>query len=383
MVLSFPSYRHSPNPVFFANPHIPHLFPTFEGGKRCTLGQCADHFSRRSAVGGSQHREHTMRSATNKRANRTSLRFASEMVEHLEPRLVLSGSMGPMVDDALENNNSLGAVRAKPESTHGGDSANLGQVDGEGRIVLSKLQLADRRDLYQIKLDRDGGEFDYVRLNHSVRRGNLDLMLLNNRGKVVARSQNNGNVENISLDGMNAGTYFIQVIGRKFQTNPNYQLSISVDWKLWEHPFGDDDAPLEDFPVGNLPDDPYETNNDTIGQVRQVPVGPNSPNLGQISSSFNLQSLKLSDTRDIYRFELSAPLGFGSSIRIHAFEAMNVILFNSLGSTISLADGYNGNTSLSLGGLGAGEYFVAVTHYALDNPPGFDYWLEFTLPAAA
>lgn len=323
-----------------------------------------------------------MRSATSLRSARRNANPGT-FVEQLEPRLVMSGSMGPNLDDGLENNNSLAAVRAQESSTHGGDSANLGEVDGQGRIVLSRLRMADRRDLYKIELRQDGGEFDYVRLNHNVRKGNLDLMLLNNRGKVVARSQLNGNVEQISLDGLSEGTYFIQVIGRKFQPNPNYQLSISVDWKEWEHPFGDDDMPLEDFPIGNLPDDAYETNNDFIAQVRQIPVGPNSPNLGPISSSFNLTSLKLSDTRDIYRFEITEPMGFGATIRVHAFEAMNMFLYNSLGDTIGIADGYNGNEILSLGGLGAGEYYVAVTHYALDNPPGFDYWLQFNLSDAA
>lgn len=316
------------------------------------------------------------------RTNRRIGRATDTLMENLEPRIVLSAAMGPYVDDAYEDNNSIAAVNAQEPGAP--NSANLGEVDGMGRIVLQGLRMADRRDLYRIDLRRDAGEFDYVRLNHNVRRGNLDLMLLNNRGKVLLRSQSNANIEHISLDGLPAGSYFIQVIGRKFQPNPNYQLSVSVDWKEWEHPFGDDDAPLEDFPPSiPLDDDMYERGNNTIAQVRAQPLGPYSPNLGPISSSFNIEGLILADTRDIYRFELTAPLAFGSTIRIHAFEAMNVFLYNSWGNTISFADGYNGNDTISLGGLGAGEYFIAVTHYALDNPPGFDYWLQFTLPAAA
>lgn len=313
---------------------------------------------------------------------RRDARTHDHLLEQLEPRLVLSGGMGPMTDDPFEDNNSVRAVNRQEAGGEG--SANLGEVDGMGRIVLTNLRMADRRDLYRIQLRETGGEFDYVRLNHNVKRGNLDLMLLNQRGNVLLRSQGNGNVENISLEGVPAGTYFVQVIGRKFQSNPNYQLSLSVDWKEWEHPFGDDDQPLDDFPSATpLPDDAYERGNNTFAQVRAQPLGPNSPNLGPIASSFNIQNLKLSDTRDIYRFEITSPMAFGSSIRIHAFEAMNVFLYNSLGNTIGMADGYNGNDTVSLGGLGVGEYFIAVTHYALDNPPGFDYWLQFTLPSAA
>lgn len=315
-------------------------------------------------------------------------------LESLEQRSLLSGSMGPRPDDRFEPNDTAAQVIAAPEGVAG--SSNLGAF--EGHAEHRALRLVDRRDMFRIVLNAEGEAGDGVRIKFNTKQGNLDMRLFNAAGQTVGKSMSNTNNESISLEGREAGEYFIQIIGRKNATNSNYRLWIDVEPKQVDN--GDDDGGTDGGGDDGTPDqgsgdgaggggnlgqptlldDDYENDNDSIAQVRALATGGTSANFGLINQSFSLNSLKLSDHVDYYRFELSADRAAHACVRVASLEPLNMILFNSAGQSIALADAYNGVDTIGFTNLAAGEYFLQVSHYALDNPVNVDYALTFSFP---
>jgi hypothetical protein len=76
--------------------------------------------------------------------------------------------------------------------------------------------------------------------NHSVginflhNQGDLDIVLYDKDGNFINSSQGVSDREKISLAGLDAGTYFLQVYGYSGETNPNYNLFLTLpesqDW---------------------------------------------------------------------------------------------------------------------------------------------------------
>ncbi len=308
-------------------------------------------------------------------------------LETLEQRSLLSGSMGPRPDDRFEPNDNAAQVIAAPEGAAG--SSNLGAF--EGHAEYRALRLVDRRDMFRVVLNADGEAGDGVRIKFNNRQGNVDMRLFNAAGQTVGKSLSNTNSESISLAGKAAGEYFLQIIGRKNATNSNYRLWVDIEPKQSDD--SGDDSGQDGGDSGSsgsggggslgqpdLLDDDYENGNDSIAQVRALATGGTSANFGLINQSFSLNSLKLSDHVDIYRFELSADRAAHACMRVASLEPLNMVLFNSAGQSIALADAYNGVDTIGFTGLAAGEYFVQVSHYALDNPVNVGYALTFSFP---
>lgn len=311
-------------------------------------------------------------------------------LEALEQRSLLSGSMGPRPDDRFEPNDTAAQVMTAPEGVAG--SSNLGAF--EGHAEHRALRLVDRRDMFRIVLNAEGEAGDGVRIKFNHKQGNLDMRLFNAAGQTVGKSLSNTNSESISFEGQAAGEYFLQIVGRKNATNSNYRLWIDVEPKQVDN--GDDDSGTDGGGDDGTPDqgsggggnlgqptvldDDYENGNDSIASVRGLAAGGTSANFGLINQSFSLNSLKLSDHADYYRFELSADRAAHACVRVASLEPLNMILFNSAGQSIALADAYNGVDTIGFTNLAAGEYFLQVSHYALDNPVNVDYALTFSFP---
>lgn len=301
-------------------------------------------------------------------------------LENLESRVFLA-AVGPVSDDRFEPNDAVKQVTKAAPGASG--SANFGAMEGEK--VLANVKLFDARDIFRFELTAPGEGNDLARIKLDNRKGNLDLRLMNSNGQVVRESVSKKNNEVVSLSGLPAGEYFIQVVGRAGAKNANYRLVVNIAPK--ETPPDDDGGDQGGDDGGSsggggggvqTPEDAYETSNDSIEQVRLLsPGAPNSANFGLINSSFSLMNLKLSDSHDIYRFELSENRPSHACVRIASMEPMNLILFNSEGQSIALADAYNGVDTIMLNNLAAGEYFVHVSHYALENPTDMDYGLQF------
>jgi len=86
----------------------------------------------------------------------------------------------------------------------------------------------DRYDWYRFETDRPGTAESLVSIEFSHAEGDLDLRLYNTNGYLEYSPEGFGDVEQVSLDHLPPGEYFVQVYGFEGMTNPSYSLSIDV-----------------------------------------------------------------------------------------------------------------------------------------------------------
>lgn len=126
---------------------------------------------------------------------------------------------GPQVtastaDDRYENNDTFAAA------------ANLGIVNG--RQTFTGLMLNDTQDWYRFTMRASGTSSAAVTLGFSNARGDLDLRLYNGSGGLLRSSLGHGDSERVSLAGLSAGTYYVQVVGYRGAHNPSYGLDVQT-----------------------------------------------------------------------------------------------------------------------------------------------------------
>lgn len=126
---------------------------------------------------------------------------------------------GPQVtssttDDRYENNDSFVAA------------ASLGTVNG--RQTFTGLMLNDTQDWYRFTMRAAGTATTAVALGFSNARGDLDLRLYNASGGLLRSSLGHGDGERVSLSGLSAGTYYVQVVGYRGAHNSSYSLDLQT-----------------------------------------------------------------------------------------------------------------------------------------------------------
>lgn len=125
--------------------------------------------------------------------------------------------------DAYEPNETLAEVRSKPPGAQ--NSPNLGTV--LQRRTIRNLSMTDANDWYAFKMDKVGTGGDYVRVESPwLRQGNLSLELYNSAGTLLRSSALSYNWEEVSLNGLAAGSYFVRVVRGGSTNNPEYWLTI-------------------------------------------------------------------------------------------------------------------------------------------------------------
>jgi hypothetical protein len=271
--------------------------------------------------------------------------------EALEPRQLLAVQPG---DDRFEPNDTAAEVRLAPENAT--NSPNLGTVTGQ-RIIRNLVRFDN--DVFRIRLAGTGSASDFARVVYSRAGGGaLVIQLLGPAGRVLQTGTNSGLTNTVSLQGRAPGIYFVRVFGQQGARNTMYRLTLQ--------------APPP-TPTGYEP-------NDTLAETAGQPEGANgSANLGAITGARSLSGIRLTDTYDIFRFRLVTPQAAGASQRfvsVSSAEPLNLVLFNEAGQSIRSASAYLGQTSIDLGGLADGAYFVQVTHYAL-TPGSYGYGLNW------
>jgi hypothetical protein len=117
-----------------------------------------------------------------------------------------------LVDDAYENNNTLGTAR------------DLGTLTSLRSIT--SLAMADGHDWYRFSMSGAGTSSDFVGVNFQNAQGNLGLELYNASGTRLAISDGLFDSERISLASRAAGTYYVHVYGVSGASNPSYSLQI-------------------------------------------------------------------------------------------------------------------------------------------------------------
>src|SRR5262249_55543481 len=92
--------------------------------------------------------------------------------------------------------------------------------------TITGLVMADSADWFRFTINQAGSSSAVtIRFQHA--QGNLDLRLYDASGTQLRSSEGTGDSERISLDGLAAGTYHVQVYGYPGAHNPNYTLEIN------------------------------------------------------------------------------------------------------------------------------------------------------------
>lgn len=118
-----------------------------------------------------------------------------------------------VTDDAYEENDSFSAAY------------NLGTLTSTRTIT--GLQMRDTADWFRFTTSFTGTTSHSVSISFTHSQGDLDLKLYNSSGTQIGASTGTGNSETISLNGLVAGTYYIQVYGYNGAQNPSYTLTIT------------------------------------------------------------------------------------------------------------------------------------------------------------
>jgi Leishmanolysin/Bacterial pre-peptidase C-terminal domain len=116
-------------------------------------------------------------------------------------------------DDAYENNDTRATAY------------NLGTLTAARTV--SSLRMADSADWFRFTTSAAGTSISSVSISFLNSQGNLQLALYNSSGGLVRSSLGTGNSESISLSGLAAGTYYVDVYGNAGATNPNYTLTVT------------------------------------------------------------------------------------------------------------------------------------------------------------
>jgi Ca2+-binding RTX toxin-like protein len=125
-------------------------------------------------------------------------------------------------DDVYEDNDSRAITDGRPQGAV--NSPNLGLLTA--KRVISGLALADSNDYFKFRMDGAGTTADYVRIDYDYSQGNIDFALWRADGSLVRGSETANNYEEISLNGLPAGTYYVNAYRWSAINNPNYTLTI-------------------------------------------------------------------------------------------------------------------------------------------------------------
>lgn len=166
--------------------------------------------------------------------------FADDVVDGVNADYSVTFNAG--YDDIYETNNSFEEVNNLPVSTTTNPTANLGVL--YGTTELSDLVLKqysnkiDETDWYRFEMTEKGAEGNEINLYYTstssqINDADLDLYLYkydesSSRGyTLVGKSYvEMTNVETISLEGLDAGVYYIKVVGNYSAGNVEYKLEI-------------------------------------------------------------------------------------------------------------------------------------------------------------
>ena len=118
----------------------------------------------------------------------------------------------PLVDDALESNDTLATAR---------DLGALVNVQ-----TTSNLVMADSHDWYRFSMAGPGAAGDRVAIDFQHWQGNLGVELYDAGGTRLGVANGTTGHEEISLAGRSAGTYYVHVYSAAGVTNPNYSLTV-------------------------------------------------------------------------------------------------------------------------------------------------------------
>lgn len=226
------------------------------------------------------------------------------------------------------NTSTLQADRYEYNNTAAHATHRTGGVSNGKRVTLIDLTLHNSSDVdyFKIILDGTGTNQNYIKTKFSHLNGDVELDLVNSSGSTIRSSHTSGNTENISLNGIPAGTYYAKVYGYRGATN-----TYSIEWNI-------------DTPINTQRE--YESNNSRYLADRLN--GTTGTMKGSIGSA---------DDEDYFKFNLNSRGTANNKLELTSgSNSQRLVLYDANGSKISGSL----SRSLSLSGKAAGTYYVKV-----------------------
>jgi hypothetical protein len=240
-------------------------------------------------------------------------------------------------DDSHENNNTRPRATAIPLAA---------AVQGV---------MADNRDLYVVVLKGVGRLGSSVSIDFDNSLGDLDLTLLDRRGREITRSEGTTDREVVSLAGLPPGRYYLDVHGYGAAYNPAYTLTTDIQ--------------VGTTRAAAIPADAFESNNTRAAAT----------NLGTVTATSLVNNLTLTRRDvDFFKFTIGQP-GTSTSEVLAQFENglgdIDLQLLDSAGRVLATSNGVTNVERVSLAGRPAGTYYLKV--YGYNGAANPSYSLRF------
>lgn len=220
----------------------------------------------------------------------------------------------------------------------------LGNVQGTRTWDTLSIHTGSDADWFSFTTDATSSAGHLVRIDFLNVRGDLDLRLFDSAGGLLATAAGANDGEQLSLSGLAAGTYYVQVSGYNGAVQPSYQLTLVA-------------------PAGAVTRadrlDLAAANNTRLTATPLRNEG--SPKLAGVQTLTDL-NVHAAD-QDWFTFTTVGKSGQGHSLLLASETASGQIdleLYTAAGVRIGTSAGAGGLERLGLNGLAAGTYFVRV-----------------------
>ena len=234
-----------------------------------------------------------------------------------------------------------------------GPSTDWHGVSVSGRVIEDENETAD----FDVFGEHDGHFLGYEMGNWTWNdTGDLELAVYDSHHQLVGNSLGIGSFEFVSLAGLPAGEYFVEVWGFEDTLHSNYALGIS--------------APE----ASNVIETDFAEPNDSL---------PDAYDLRTIEhdSWWDQLSIHEPGNADWFVFETLATGTTADAVAIefdHELGDLDLALFDSEGTLLSVSESFHDFEHLSLDGRPAGSYYVRVVGF--DGAAHLGYQLGITAP---
>lgn len=243
------------------------------------------------------------------------------------------------------------AVGVLPDSFEPNDTfqsnSDLGEITGQVRFddltIHQNFDGSVSNDFYRFTLNQDGDFRHSVGIDFIAADANLDLVLWDTNQNQLGVSLGLGNSESISLDGIPAGDYVLEVLGADGGLGTYSMTFVAPE-------------------VTAIQPDQFE-DNDVIGSPTDLGVITGIKSYPQLTISRNAD--QTSDD-DYYRFQLQTTQTAANSVSIdfiHEAGDLDIELYDANRNLIRSSRGVSNFEEISLDGL-SGVFFLRVLGYA-------------------
>jgi len=137
------------------------------------------------------------------------------------------GGFGTLYDQGIDARVEAGPGDIYEPNDTGATATDLGTVGGWQAWSRLAIESGDE-DWFTFELSADGASGQFVRIEFLQTDGNLDLELYDASLALAGSSTSATSNEEISLDGVPAGTYFVRVYGSQGAENDSYDLVLNA-----------------------------------------------------------------------------------------------------------------------------------------------------------